>query len=85
MNQTSSFAAVIINIATGGHCLTRNINIVHNNLVAQLTNTVVFLKTMRCKIHITVVILIPSRNECVSELQLLLRIFFVNLLIRNLI
>lgn len=30
-------------------------------------------------------ILIPSRNECVSELQLLLRIFFVNLLIRNLI
>lgn len=36
--QTSSFAAVIIITASGGHYMTTNVNIGHNKLLAQSTS-----------------------------------------------
>lgn len=41
--QTSSFAAVIIITASGGHYMTTNVNIGHNKLLAQSTSMFVYL------------------------------------------
>lgn len=46
----SSFAAVIMNTATRGHHLTRNINLGHNTLPAQSTYIIVSLLRRGCKI-----------------------------------